>query len=250
MPDPADRPRAGSDPRGDDAYQRRRPGEPEAENLFARHFDRLVERYHGPEGDRFAIEELAPVARRFLAPGGRALEVGCGYGRNLIALASLPGVRVVGCDVARGELRRAAERIAALPADVRERVSLVHQDADRLPFPDSTFDFVVLWQVLEHVFGESARRRLIAEITRVLRSGGHVLVETPNAWFPVDYHDNKVPFAHYLPRAARTWITWKVRGQRYHPSEYQSLPGCERLLRAAPSVRRVTKATRVYFAPS
>ncbi|MGH7730931.1 MAG: hypothetical protein ACRENJ_06725, partial [Candidatus Eiseniibacteriota bacterium] len=58
--------------------------------LLSRHFRDLNRRYHGPEGDAFAMEELVPVARRFLPEGGRVLEVGCGYGRNLVALAGLP----------------------------------------------------------------------------------------------------------------------------------------------------------------
>ncbi len=215
------------------------------------HFEDLVGRYHGPEGDRFAIEELAPVARRFAPPGSRALEIGCGYGRNLVALSSLPGVSVVGCDPWWQELLRAREeRRATLPDEQARRIALVRQEEFRLPFRDSSFDLVVLWQVLEHVFTPEAKRRVIAEATRVLKSGGHVLIETPNQWFPVDYHDNKMPLVHWLlPRAGREWVTWKVRGMRYRPSEYLSFRGCARLLRGAPGVTRVTKATRFYFAP-
>ncbi|HYM82301.1 MAG TPA: class I SAM-dependent methyltransferase, partial [Candidatus Limnocylindria bacterium] len=93
--------------------------------VLDRNFERLVARYHGPEGDAFALEELAPVAARVLPPGGRALEVGCGYGRNLVALASLPGARVVGCDVSGEELARACARIGALPEEQQRRVALV-----------------------------------------------------------------------------------------------------------------------------
>jgi len=237
--------------RSGDAYRRPDPARPPAVNPLTRRFDALVERYHGPEGDRFALEELAPVARQFAPPGGRALEVGCGYGRNLVALASCPGLKVTGCDVMLGELRRARERLGTLPAEARDRVTLAQQEPDRLPFADGAVDLVVLWQVLEHVYGQAAKRRLIDECVRVLRPGGHLLIETPNQWFPVDYHDNNLPLAHWvLPRAAREWATWKVRGDRYPPSEYLSLPGCERLLRGSPGVSRVTKATRLYFAPS
>ena len=235
--------------RSGDAYRRRDPGQPPAANPLTRRFDELVSRYHGPEGDRFALEELTPVARRFAPPGGRALEVGCGYGRNLVALAACPGLRVTGCDVMLGELRRARDRLAPLPAEARARVSLAQQEPDRLPFRGGAFDLVVLWQVLEHVYGMAAKRRLIEECVRVLRPGGHVLIETPNQWFPVDYHDNHLPLVHWvLPSKAREWATWKVRGERYTPSEYLSFPGCERLLREAPGVTRVTKATRLYFA--
>jgi SAM-dependent methyltransferase len=216
-------------------------------HAFGRHLRALNERYLGPEGDALALEELAPVARRFAPAGARVLEVGCGYGRNLVALATLPARLVVGCDIAHDELVKARARVAARPGAVTP--CLVRQPPDRLPFRDGAFDLIVLWQVLEHVIGDGAKRALIAECVRVLRPGGDLLIETPNQWFPVDYHDNKLPLVHWLlPFRAREWLTWKVRGERYHPSEYMSLPGLERMLRATPGVTEITRATRVYFA--
>jgi SAM-dependent methyltransferase len=210
----------------------------------------LNARYLGPEGDALAIEELAPVARRFVSPAARVLEVGCGYGRNLVALATVPHALLAGCDVSAGELRKARARLAShgVPAPA---AGLVQQPPDALPFRDGAFDLVVLWQVLEHVIGHEAKRALLAECVRVLASGGHLLVETPNQWFPVDYHDNKLPLVHWLlPFGAREWLTWKVRGERYHPSEYLSLPALAGLLRGLPDVARIEKRTRVYFADS
>lgn len=217
---------------------------------LGRHFQEIDARYHGPEGDRFAMEELAPVASRFLPRDGRVLEVGCGYGRNLVALASLPSRGVVGSDPWLETLQRAArERLAPLPAGDRARVGLVRQERFRLPFRDGAFDLVVLWQVLEHVHGTPAKQRLMDECVRVLRPGGHVLVETPNRWFPFDYHDNRLPLVHWiLPDRAREWLTWKIRGDRYPPSDYTSVSGAAALLRRAPGVAGVRKATKVYFA--
>ena len=78
-----------------------------------------------------------------------------------------------------------------------------------------------------------------------------VLILPPNQWFPVDYHDNGLPLVHWLlPDRGRSWVTWKVRGKRYTPSDYLSFPGCEKLLRRSPGVRAVARATRFYFANS
>lgn len=93
--------------------------------FLSRHFRKLNQRYHGPEGDAFAIEELAPVARRFLPRDGRVPEVGRGHGRDLVALSGLPDGIVIGSDVAFGELARAkAERLA--PLDPERRATRVY----------------------------------------------------------------------------------------------------------------------------
>lgn len=190
------------------------------------------------------------MARRFVTPESRVLEVGCGYGRNLYALSHLDPSLVVGSDVDPGELARAAEKRQSLGEARRARFVLVRQDGRRLPFPDDTFDFIVLWQVLEHLFGD-LKRTIVDECIRVLKPGGCILVETPNQFFPVDYHDNKLPLVHWVcPMSVREWLTHRVRGMKYHPSEYVSLPGCEALLRSAPGVTRIEKQTRVYFAQS
>ena len=217
---------------------------------LTRHFRRLIARYDGPEGEGFALAELTPVARRFLPEGGRALEIGCGYGRNLVALAGLPAALVAGSDPSLGELQRARERVSALPAAARARLALVRQEPFRLPFAAGSFDLVVLWQVLEHVFRRGEKHGVLAECVRVLGDGGHLLVETPNQWFPFDYHDNGLPFVHWTgSRRLREWLTWRVRGKRYPPSEYLSLPGLERLLREAAPGARIVRVTRVCFAP-
>ena len=188
------------------------------------HFRRFDARYQGEEGDRFAIEELNPVARRFASSSSLVLEVGCGYGRNLVALSRLELRHVVGCDVALGELARARLRLLDAEAGHRTDVSLVRQEPFRLPFRDSTFDLVVLWQVLEHLFTREAKQDLISECVRVLRSNGCILIETPNKLFPFDYHDNKLPFVHWvLPKGARRWLTYKIRGMSYPPSEYTTV---------------------------
>ena len=215
------------------------------------HFKDLVGRYHGPEGDVFALEELLPVGKRFLGTSSRVLEVGCGYGRNLVALAQLDPGLVVGTDVDRSELVRAQERRGTLTSERKGIVALTQQEPRRLPFRDNTFDFVVLWQVLEHLFGSDLKQAVVSECVRVLKPGGHILVETPNQFFPVDYHDNKIPLAHWvLPLSGREWLTHRVRGMKYHPSEYVHLFSCEALLRHSPGVRRIEKRTKVYFAQS
>jgi len=64
-----------------------------------------------------------------------------------------------------GRADDAAPRARRLSADVREA------DAESLPFPDASFDFVWSWGVIHH---SSDTGRVIAEIARVLRPGGRL----------------------------------------------------------------------------
>ena len=149
------------------------------------------------------------------------------------------------------ELLRARERLRPLDPVHTSCILLARQEPYRLPFRDSSFDVVLLWQVLEHLFGRESKRKVIAECVRVLRPGGHIIVETPNQWFPFDYHDNKLPLVHWIaPPPLREWLTFKIRRKRYPPSEYVSIPSLKRLLLTTPGVRSVSKATRIYFFPS
>jgi len=102
--------------------------------------------------------------------GKRVLEVGCGQGAVLNHLAHL-GAEPVGIDMSRVSASRALAGAAELHQ--AERVHAAVADAERLPFGDGTFDAVVSFGVLHHT---PDARRAIAEIHRVLKSGGLTIV--------------------------------------------------------------------------
>jgi SAM-dependent methyltransferase len=108
-------------------------------------------------------------ARERLGRPARVLDVGCGEG-HFAALLAREGAEVVAIDVAAEPLRRALARAPDL--DVR----LVEPEG-ALPFEDSSFDVVWAGEVIEHVADTS---RWLSELRRVLRSGGALLLTTPN----------------------------------------------------------------------
>jgi SAM-dependent methyltransferase len=97
--------------------------------------------------------------------GGRILEVSCGAGNELKALRAR-GYQVQGTNYTKYEKE--------LPEiDVAHGVDII----EGLPFADNTFDGVMLLDVIEHLRNHD---RAVAELTRVCKEGGHVLVMTPN----------------------------------------------------------------------
>ncbi|AXX30999.1 class I SAM-dependent methyltransferase [Actinosynnema pretiosum subsp. pretiosum] len=97
-------------------------------------------------------------------PPGDALDAACGTGRHAARLAGL-GHRVVGVDGSPDMLARARARV---PGAVFAR-----GDLHRLPVPDASTDLVVCALALTHV---PDLRPVLAEFTRVLRPGGHLVL--------------------------------------------------------------------------
>jgi ubiquinone/menaquinone biosynthesis C-methylase UbiE len=108
-----------------------------------------------------------------LAPGAQVLDVGCGTGTLALAAQQRIGGtgRVVGTDPAPLQIARARAKAARHHMPVDFQVGVIEQ----LPFPDQTFD-VVLSTLMMHHLPLSLKRQGIAEISRVLKPGGRLVI--------------------------------------------------------------------------
>lgn len=101
---------------------------------------------------------------------GRALDVGCGPGLHLGALAR-EFETVDGVDIAPEMLEVA--RASGLPANVQ----LTQTSGAELPFPDSSIDFVMSLLVFQHIPDDRILLANIREIRRVMKVGGRAVLQ-------------------------------------------------------------------------
>lgn len=117
--------------------------------------------------------QLRDTWKRWVRPGGRVLEAGCGLAHFSVAADAL-GFRVEGLDWSEPTIARLRQQFPSIPWHVG--------DVRRLPFPDAAFDAVYSPGVCEHF--EEGPVAVLQETRRVLRPGGVAVVTSPcfNSW--------------------------------------------------------------------
>jgi len=139
--------------------------------------------------EEFVTGEGAYLSRRLsqafeeadVQPGMRVLDVGCGRGEILRQCARL-GAQAHGVDYAPVAARMAQES-GTRDEKHRESVRVYLADARCLPFASTSFDRVLMFDLVEHLHPWELNRAL-TEARRVLRPDGWLIIHTaPNAWY-------------------------------------------------------------------
>jgi ubiquinone/menaquinone biosynthesis C-methylase UbiE len=118
------------------------------------------------------VEIPAMLANLSLSRTHRLLEAGCGTGRMTPGFARRCK-HLVSIDFSWESLRACRSKL--VKAGIRN-VDLVQADICRLPLATAAFDRVVSGQVLEHIPTPAAREAAVAELARVLASGGNLVI--------------------------------------------------------------------------
>jgi SAM-dependent methyltransferase len=181
---------------------------------------------------------------RTLVPGGRVLDVGCGTGTFLGALHG--DFERHGVDVSDSMLDQARAR----------GLEVERAGADALPYPDASFDLVTTFAVLHHLIERPVVRRSVAEMCRVVRPGGAIIVWDHNplnpywpllmARLPQDRGDERLVPARIVLQGVRRAGMAEVRLRRLTfmpdftpPRALGVVARAERVLERVPGVRAV-----------
>jgi ubiquinone/menaquinone biosynthesis C-methylase UbiE len=164
----------------------------------AERYDHQVEVLFGGGAAAMRRQALVPLRRALrAASGAKLLDIGCGTGAFLREVKrNYPRLAVTGLDLSAPYLAVAGRRL-----EPWSRVALIEAPAEAMPCPAAEFD-IVSCLYLFHELPARVRRAVIAEIRRVLKPGGVlILVDSLQTGDEPDYDAllDYFPFAFHEP---------------------------------------------------
>jgi SAM-dependent methyltransferase len=148
--------------------------------------------------------------------GFKVLDYGCGRGQIVQRLCALD-VDAYGCDV----FFEGGDYSGQIIPSIRDRIK--RMEANKVPFPDASFDLIINNQVMEHVPDIAFA---LQEIDRVLKPGGKVLSLFPDNSVWREGHCG-IPFLHWFPKGSspRVYYAYLCRslGAGYNKEEIGKL---------------------------
>lgn len=101
--------------------------------------------------------------------GSSVLDVGCGQGVLLARIVKHYGLKGMGTDVSSKSISYAKSNFGG------KNLRFIQADATKLPFIDNSFDYLVSFDVLEHI---DKQNLAVFEMARLVKKGGRILVYT------------------------------------------------------------------------
>jgi SAM-dependent methyltransferase len=161
------------------------------------------------------------IMREHVAPDNYVLDVGCGRGeyvRNLLTLTA----NTYGIETSAEKLQDCLR----LHPELSDRLFAV--SVEKMPFPHGCFDVVIVNEALEHISDQAAA---LAEIRRVLKRDGKLLLFCPNRLFPFETHGflirgrlrKWIPWLNYLPIGLLGRVGIEQVARNYWPREVKAL---------------------------
>lgn len=138
----------------------------------------MKEFYNNSEGYCRDLEKLEhgfyhdylDLIKTYVPNGSKVLDVGCGIGKTTSFIAG-EGYFVVGTDISKKFVDHANKNYGI------NNLSFQVQDAEKITFPDESFDCVGSNNFIEHVTNVEA---VLNEMIRLVKPGGHIIISSPN----------------------------------------------------------------------
>jgi ubiquinone/menaquinone biosynthesis C-methylase UbiE len=174
--------------------------------------------------DFAVVNRLMKLTSTVDLTGKTVLDIGCNDASYTVEFAQ-SARSVIGIDLREECLSSAYSRVKGQT----RLVWLLMMNAERLAFPDESFDVVVMNEVLEHIPDQA---RALDEVCRVLKKNGVFVLFVPNRLYVVETHGAHIgqrklgrfiPFIHWLPRSiGRNFMN----ARSYTESELRQLLAC------------------------
>ncbi len=126
--------------------------------------------------------------------GKDILDIGCGAGGKSLYYITLGANHVYGVDVV--ESYKEESETLARKLNLENEFTFICADAKSLPYPDNSFDTIIMNDAMEHV-GEP--EEVLKEVLRVLKKGGKVYINFPPYNHPFGAHLSDaifIPWVH------------------------------------------------------
>ena len=137
---------------------------------------------------------------------GKCLDAGCGDGRYF-EYFNTPDL--TGVDITQMHLDAAVENSCG------GVVKLLKSDVSRLPFEDNSFDFVLCADVLVYMKTEEEKNRVYAELERICKKGGVILISLANGDFILEDFRKFLFVDHKAPQELLETLDYPVNSWTY-----------------------------------